>query len=96
MIRKQPKDDLVNPLGQIVNRPMCRDCADFGPICPDTGKACGDTRPPLKQRLKRIPEPITSKKEQWMATLSRAAQRTVTPMEAVVLNEIKLWLEQNA
>lgn len=22
-------------------RPMCRDCADYGPICPNSGKPCG-------------------------------------------------------
>ena len=24
-----------------VTHPVCRDCADFGPICPNTGKPCG-------------------------------------------------------
>lgn len=71
MISKQPKNDLVNPPGQIVNRP------------------------PLQERLKRIPEPVVSKKEQWQAVLFRAAKNAVTPTEALVLNEIKMWLEQN-
>lgn len=26
-------------------RPMCRDCADFGPICPNSGKPCASPAP---------------------------------------------------
>ncbi|WP_295855253.1 hypothetical protein [uncultured Xylophilus sp.] len=31
------------PVGK--SEPKCRDCADFGPICPNSGKPCGSVAP---------------------------------------------------
>lgn len=39
------------------SRPLCRDCADFGPICPNSGRPCGgtDAAPRAEQRAGQAP-----------------------------------------
>jgi hypothetical protein len=35
----------AHPAVEPMTRPLCRDCADFGPICPNTGKPCSAAHP---------------------------------------------------